>query len=201
MHKAQAPQETWYTNRRICAHRTCTRQFSTNQSVSRAYIACYPVASTQATATSHFVDMVPIVPLLTVLTAVTPTVRDFTVLLSLPLTLLCVPIDYPSFPYTPRSSPSQAHKSRCFCLQLGGDGMLYVRTNHSEHSPADCPLSNSDDSPNGRTLASASFTNTTSMTTESCIDFCDAQGFVYAGTEWSQECCMRPLFCPTQGII
>ncbi|KAI0697984.1 copper radical oxidase [Cytidiella melzeri] len=46
----------------------------------------------------------------------------------------------------------------------------------------------------GRTLASASFTNTTGMTTESCISFCDQQGFVYAGTEFSQECYCGDFF-------
>ena len=48
----------------------------------------------------------------------------------------------------------------------------------------------SDPNTTGRTLDSASFTNTTGMTTEACIGFCDTQGFVYAGTEFAQECCM-----------
>ncbi|GJE95267.1 copper radical oxidase [Phanerochaete sordida] len=45
-----------------------------------------------------------------------------------------------------------------------------------------------DGNPGGRTLSSATFTSTTSMTDESCISFCDQQNFVYAGTEFGQEC-------------
>lgn len=43
--------------------------------------------------------------------------------------------------------------------------------------------------PNARALASASYTNATGMTEESCIAFCDTLGYIYAGTEYSQECC------------
>lgn len=43
-----------------------------------------------------------------------------------------------------------------------------------------------------RTLTGAEFTNTTGMTVESCVSFCDSQSFIYAGVEFSQECC-RPL--------
>lgn len=42
---------------------------------------------------------------------------------------------------------------------------------------------------NGRTLASASYSNTTGMTEESCIAYCNTLGYLYAGTEYSQECC------------
>ncbi|KAI0086860.1 copper radical oxidase [Irpex rosettiformis] len=45
-----------------------------------------------------------------------------------------------------------------------------------------------DGNPGGRTLDGATFTNTTGMTTEACITFCDNQGFVYSGTEFAQEC-------------
>lgn len=61
----------------------------------------------------------------------------------------------------------------------------------SQWVPLGCYI---DGNAGGRTLASASFTNTTSMTTESCISFCDAQGFVYAGTEFSQECYCGDFF-------
>lgn len=40
-----------------------------------------------------------------------------------------------------------------------------------------------------RTLTGASFTNTTGMTVESCVDFCDSQSFILAGLEFAQECC------------
>lgn len=41
---------------------------------------------------------------------------------------------------------------------------------------------------NGRTLSGPSYTNTTGMTVETCIAFCDTQNYIYAGTEYSQEC-------------
>ena len=41
----------------------------------------------------------------------------------------------------------------------------------------------------GRTLTGASYSNITGMTIESCIAYCDSQGFIYAGTEYSYECC------------
>lgn len=43
--------------------------------------------------------------------------------------------------------------------------------------------------PGPRTLAQNGYTNTTLMTTESCIAFCDNLGYIYAGTEYSSECC------------
>ena len=47
--------------------------------------------------------------------------------------------------------------------------------------------------PGPRTLASASYTNTTGMTEESCISYCSTLGYIYAGTEYSQECCGSPI--------
>ena len=41
---------------------------------------------------------------------------------------------------------------------------------------------------NGRLLSGASFTNTTGMTVESCVNFCSAKGSAYAGVEYAQEC-------------
>ena len=49
------------------------------------------------------------------------------------------------------------------------------------------------DPPGGRTLSSAETTDTTGMTVESCIAFCSNGGFVYAGIEYAQECCMMHL--------
>ena len=40
-----------------------------------------------------------------------------------------------------------------------------------------------------RALNSASYTDTTAMTDESCINFCNGKGYNMAGTEYSQECC------------
>ncbi|OBZ73298.1 putative fungistatic metabolite [Grifola frondosa] len=45
-----------------------------------------------------------------------------------------------------------------------------------------------DGNPGGRTLGSATFTNTTGMTVESCVAFCAGQSFIYAGVEYAQEC-------------
>lgn len=42
--------------------------------------------------------------------------------------------------------------------------------------------------PGPRTLSGPSYTNTTGMTDETCIAFCDSQSYIYAGTEYSQEC-------------
>ncbi|PIL32445.1 hypothetical protein GSI_05147 [Ganoderma sinense ZZ0214-1] len=39
-----------------------------------------------------------------------------------------------------------------------------------------------------RSLGGATFTNTTGMTVESCIAFCSAQSFNFAGLEFAQEC-------------
>ncbi|KAF5353807.1 hypothetical protein D9758_010585 [Tetrapyrgos nigripes] len=41
---------------------------------------------------------------------------------------------------------------------------------------------------NGRTLTGPTFTSSTNMTAENCINFCDSQEFVFAGTEFGQEC-------------
>ena len=41
---------------------------------------------------------------------------------------------------------------------------------------------------NGRVLSGASYTNATSMTVESCVNFCNAKGSNYAGIEYAQEC-------------
>ncbi len=40
-----------------------------------------------------------------------------------------------------------------------------------------------------RTLAAATYASGTAMTIESCIAYCDAAGYLYAGTEYSSECC------------
>lgn len=40
-----------------------------------------------------------------------------------------------------------------------------------------------------RTLSGNSYTNTTGMTVESCIAFCEPGYWIYAGVEYFQECC------------
>ncbi|EKM74831.1 hypothetical protein AGABI1DRAFT_95324 [Agaricus bisporus var. burnettii JB137-S8] len=40
----------------------------------------------------------------------------------------------------------------------------------------------------GRTLNAAATASGDSMTTESCINFCDSRGYMYAGTEYGAEC-------------
>ncbi|KAF8862211.1 glyoxal oxidase-like protein [Acephala macrosclerotiorum] len=42
--------------------------------------------------------------------------------------------------------------------------------------------------PGPKTLTGSSYVNTTGMTDESCISYCDGLGYYYAGTEYSQEC-------------
>ncbi|KAM5343324.1 hypothetical protein ACJ41O_014290 [Fusarium nematophilum] len=41
---------------------------------------------------------------------------------------------------------------------------------------------------NGRALPSDRMVNTTGMTNEMCVEFCRAGGYLFAGTEYSQEC-------------
>ena len=43
--------------------------------------------------------------------------------------------------------------------------------------------------PGPRTLNAASYTNNTGMTDESCISYCNTLGYIYAGTEYSSQCC------------
>ncbi|KAK7018349.1 WSC domain-containing protein [Favolaschia claudopus] len=45
-----------------------------------------------------------------------------------------------------------------------------------------------DNQPGGRSLTGAAFTNTTGMTVETCINFCQNSDFILAGVEYGQEC-------------
>ncbi len=47
----------------------------------------------------------------------------------------------------------------------------------------------SDGAATGRTLNGPGYANGTAMTQESCVTFCDSQGYNFAGVEYSQECC------------
>ncbi|KAF8860151.1 hypothetical protein BDZ45DRAFT_688777 [Acephala macrosclerotiorum] len=40
----------------------------------------------------------------------------------------------------------------------------------------------------GRTLTGAGYDNNTGMTDESCISYCEKLGYIYAGTEYAEEC-------------
>lgn len=41
----------------------------------------------------------------------------------------------------------------------------------------------------GRTLTQGGYYDTVAMTDESCISYCSSLGYIYAGTEYSTECC------------
>ena len=41
----------------------------------------------------------------------------------------------------------------------------------------------------GRTLTQAGYYSNTAMTDESCIAYCSSLGYIYAGTEYSSQCC------------
>ena len=40
-----------------------------------------------------------------------------------------------------------------------------------------------------RTLTSAGYADTTNMTVENCVSFCNTRNYIYAGVEYGQECC------------
>lgn len=50
------------------------------------------------------------------------------------------------------------------------------------------------DSVNARALSGSAYTDGTAMTDEACTAFCTGGGYIYAGTEYSQECC-KLYFC------
>ncbi|KAG4411385.1 hypothetical protein IFR04_015473 [Cadophora malorum] len=52
----------------------------------------------------------------------------------------------------------------------------------------------------GRTLNGASYTNTTTMTDESCINYCSERGFIYAGTQYSSQCFCGSSIAPGAAI-
>jgi hypothetical protein len=45
------------------------------------------------------------------------------------------------------------------------------------------------DNTTARTLTSAGYTDTKSMTVENCVNYCTSLNFIYAGVEYGQECC------------
>lgn len=49
-----------------------------------------------------------------------------------------------------------------------------------------------------RTLPDAMTSSDDDMTNEACLAFCDAQGFRFAGTEWSRECWCANAYAPTR---
>jgi hypothetical protein len=51
----------------------------------------------------------------------------------------------------------------------------------------------------GRTINQASYTSNTAMTDEACITYCSNLGYIYAGTEYSSQCCeFKSLVDPLQ---
>jgi hypothetical protein len=41
----------------------------------------------------------------------------------------------------------------------------------------------------GRTLTQGGYDDNVAMTDESCIAYCSMEGYIYAGTEYSSQCC------------
>jgi hypothetical protein len=41
----------------------------------------------------------------------------------------------------------------------------------------------------GRTLTQGVYDDNAAMTDESCIAYCSREGYIYAGTEYSSQCC------------
>lgn len=44
----------------------------------------------------------------------------------------------------------------------------------------------------GRTLTGGGYASDTLMTDEACITYCQNNGFIYAGTDYSSQCCKFP---------
>lgn len=44
----------------------------------------------------------------------------------------------------------------------------------------------------GRTLTGGGYDDNVAMTYESCINYCNTAGYIYAGTEYSAQCCNFP---------
>ena len=61
-------------------------------------------------------------------------------------------------------------------------------------------MSSRRDNVGARTLSSASYANSNSMTVESCISFCSpgSNSYIYAGVEYADECCESRVFCLTR---
>lgn len=47
--------------------------------------------------------------------------------------------------------------------------------------------------PGPRTLSGSGYTDAAAMTDESCISYCSGLGYIYAGTEYANECCKFEL--------
>ncbi len=57
----------------------------------------------------------------------------------------------------------------------------------------DMPYRTISDDMGSRTLKGPVYYSGNAMTASACINFCNAQGFVYAGTEYAGECCEYPF--------
>lgn len=67
--------------------------------------------------------------------------------------------------------------------------MLHVGLSHANREVADLLTLILIRDGGARTLTSASYTDTTNMTVENCVNFCNNQHYIYAGVEYAQECC------------
>ena len=43
-----------------------------------------------------------------------------------------------------------------------------------------------------RTLTFATYTDTTNMTVQNCVNFCNNKHYIFSGVEYGQECCEYP---------
>lgn len=68
-------------------------------------------------------------------------------------------------------------------------GMLHVRLSSTLSRVRPTLICTTNRDQGARSLGGATFTNTTGMTVESCVAFCSAQSFNFAGLEFAQECC------------
>jgi hypothetical protein len=85
-------------------------------------------------------------------------------------------------------------------ISASNDGLIFLRVGQSSDATrwsqrdlcqrADLlTLIRIRDNVGARTLTSASYTDTTGMTVENCVNFCISKDTVYAGVEYAQECC------------
>jgi len=79
-------------------------------------------------------------------------------------------------------------------------GLLHVRgSGPAEREGPVADLSGCSDGGGARTLTGANYYSASAMTAAACVAFCESRGFVFAGTEYSTECCEsgpRPTLPP-----
>ena len=88
------------------------------------------------------------------------------------------------------------------CLLQSVDGMEVYRMLHVRVwllTTLDWTDTNDSEGSGSRALTAASYTNTTGMTEESCVNFCNTKSFIYAGVEYGSECCTSS--CPISSLL